>query len=419
MEKDTVPVQHQYLKLLAAGPSTASISEADLLAAGPSTASISEADLLAAGPSTASISEANLLAAGPSTASVPYHIPNVELNISDNNTDGEAVSYILSKAHSTDMLQLDKAAQVNCKVPHRSKGVNVNLTVKKNNIALSPFPIPSRNTSTSPLKSAQSSPIKRKLFTDNPADSASLTSVNSQYSVISTDYEPESSSDSSWLIEDELDSDIQFKNLMHSGTLIAIEKEPKLFLVFRESPVPSDPEHNIEKLSVLLKDVFDDKSEYMELEKMDDIKINNEEINENLDPNIIAYINISSSVKSVTAPSPVQIQKIASPAPSSPLIHQTPTPVPSPVQIHELCNSSFCVQCPEDIILIAPDDLYGNLPTPSVSSIANSATPTFTKGIKKRTYKNDKGKKRLVHKEDWIVTKSKLLKNQGKTYTNQ
>ncbi|CAB3225817.1 unnamed protein product [Arctia plantaginis] len=189
--------------------------------------------------------------------------------------------------------------------------------------------------------------------------------------------------------------------------------------LFRESPVPSDPEHNIEKLSVLLKDVFDDKSEYMELEKMDDIKINNEEINENLDPNIIAYINISSSVKSVTAPSPVQIQKVASPAPSSPLIHQTPTPVPSPVQIHELCNSSFCVQCPEDIILIAPDDLYGNLPTPSVSSIANSATPTFTKGIKKRTYKNDKGKKRLVHKEDWIVTKSKLLKNQGKSYTNQ
>ncbi|CAB3257533.1 unnamed protein product [Arctia plantaginis] len=146
--------------------------------------------------------------------------------------------------------------------------------------------------------------------------------------------------------------------------------------VFRESPVPSEPEHNIEKLSVLLKYVFDDKSEYMELEKMDDIKINNEEINENLDPNIIAYINISSSVKSVTAPSPVQIQKVASPAPSSPLIHQTPTPVPSPVQIHELCNSSFCVQCPEDIILIAPDDLYGNLPTPSVSSIANSATPT-------------------------------------------
>ncbi|CAB3232013.1 unnamed protein product [Arctia plantaginis] len=100
-------------------------------------------------------------------------------------------------------------------------------------------------------------------------------------------------------------------------------------------------------------------------------------------------------------------------------MHQTPTPVPSPVQIHELCNSSFCVQCPEDIILIAPDDLYGNLPTPSVSSIANSATPTFTKGIKKRTYKNDKGKKRLVHKEDWIVTKSKLLKNQRKSYSNQ
>ncbi|CAB3259036.1 unnamed protein product [Arctia plantaginis] len=213
-----------------AGPSTASISEADLLAAGPSTASISEADILAAGPSTASISEADLLAAGPSTASVPYHIPNIELKISDNKTDGEAVSNILSKAHSTDMLQFDKAVQVNCKVPYRSKGVNVNLSVKKNNIALSPFSISSRNTSTSPLKSAHSS-IKRKLFTDNPADSASLTSVNSQYSVISTDYEPErSSSDSSWLIEDELDSDIQFKNLMRSGTLIAIEKEPKMFL---------------------------------------------------------------------------------------------------------------------------------------------------------------------------------------------
>ncbi|CAB3241819.1 unnamed protein product [Arctia plantaginis] len=59
--------------------------------------------------------------AGPSTASVPYHIPNVELNISDNKTYGEAVSNILSKAQSTDMLQFDKAVQVNCKVPYRIK----------------------------------------------------------------------------------------------------------------------------------------------------------------------------------------------------------------------------------------------------------------------------------------------------------
>lgn len=61
-----------------------------------------------------------------------------------------------------------------------------------------------------------------------------------------------------------------------------------------------------------------------------------------------------------------------------------------------------------------------SLPTPSVSYLANSVTtPSTLKNDRKRTFRTNKGKKRLVLKGDWIVVQSKLLENQSKPYTNQ
>ena len=54
--------------------------------------------------------------------------------------------------------------QVNIKPNYRSKGVDVNIPTKKQNVALSPFPIVTQNIGTSPVKL---SVLKRKLFTEN------------------------------------------------------------------------------------------------------------------------------------------------------------------------------------------------------------------------------------------------------------
>lgn len=64
--------------------------------------------------------------------------------------------------------------------------------------------------------------------------------------------------------------------------------------------------------------------------------------------------------------------------------------------------------------------MYGNLPTPSVTSITSFNTPTSVKNIQTRqpTFKKDKGKKRLVHKENCVVNTRKRAKNKGISFIN-
>lgn len=126
-------------------------------------------------------------------------------------------------SHSEDKLQSDKAVQVNIKPKYRSKGVNVNIPTEKKHIALSPFPLSSQNIGTSPIKL---SGLKRKLFTDKPADSISISSYTSQ---TSADYEPSGSSELS-SVQDDSEDEKMFKNAMCSSMLTAIEKEPKMLL---------------------------------------------------------------------------------------------------------------------------------------------------------------------------------------------
>lgn len=128
------------------------------------------------------------------------------------------------------VIYVDKAIQVNRKKHYyRSKAVNVNLSAITKNTAISPFRILSKTTSTSPLKIAQTSGIKRKLFQTDPADIASVSSAQPS-SALSSSFEPEMSSESSWSIDDDSENETQFKSQMRSCTLLAIEKEPKMLL---------------------------------------------------------------------------------------------------------------------------------------------------------------------------------------------
>lgn len=94
------------------------------------------------------------------------------------------------------------------------------------------------------------------------------------------------------------------------------------------------------------------------------------------------------------------------------------TPVPSPVPPHsENCESRFCPICVKDCMMNI-DDVYDNLPTPSImTDVSTVITPTHT-ASRKKTYKTDIGKKRLKHKNNWTVVQRKKLKNEGKAYEN-
>lgn len=93
------------------------------------------------------------------------------------------------------------------------------------------------------------------------------------------------------------------------------------------------------------------------------------------------------------------------------------TPIPSPVPVHEdPCNDEFCSICVE-ACAIRPDEVYCNLPTPStLTATSTNVTPTTNKPGRKKTYKTDIGKKRLLHKERWGVIQRKQNKNEGKAY---
>ncbi|KAH9635598.1 hypothetical protein HF086_012267 [Spodoptera exigua] len=118
----------------------------------------------------------------------------------------------LSTSHIEKTLHCDKAVQVNIKPNYRSKG-------------------------TSPVKL---SVLKRKLFTENTADTIS---ISSYFSTSSTDYEPSYQSESSEVLSDS-EKEKQFKYEMCSIMLTAIEKEPKMLL-----GLPKQSYHLIKLLS--------------------------------------------------------------------------------------------------------------------------------------------------------------------------
>lgn len=173
-------------------------------------------------PPQTGLSETVHIEASTSTSSSQVHTEDIEMK--NHCETGCSTSFF------TENITVDKAVQVHRKIYYRSKGVNVNLCTKKKNTAVSPFAILSKTTATSPLKIARMSGIKRTLFKNNPADSASVSSA--QPSELSTSsFEPETSSpDSSWIADDDSLTEAQFKIQMRTCMIIAIEKEPKMLI---------------------------------------------------------------------------------------------------------------------------------------------------------------------------------------------
>lgn len=89
------------------------------------------------------------------------------------------------------------------------------------------------------------------------------------------------------------------------------------------------------------------------------------------------------------------------------------TPIPSPINEHGRCHNEFCSQCSPN-----NDDFDTDVPTPSTASILSPFTPS-TPSQRKKTFKTDKGKKRLVHRENWVVVRRKTLKNTGQRFVNK
>lgn len=119
----------------------------------------------------------------------------------------------------------EKGVQVSIRNKYRSKGVNVNITSRKTDSSVSPFLPDSKNMATSPLKFPRTHGTKRKLFPGNSDD----VTPSSPSSVPSSDYEPDDSSESNWM-SNESEEERRFKNKMRDCMLIAIAKEPKMFL---------------------------------------------------------------------------------------------------------------------------------------------------------------------------------------------
>lgn len=97
------------------------------------------------------------------------------------NYEASPSTFHIESSDHENKIHNDKSVQVNIKPKYRSKGNNVNFTIKKENLALSPLPILCKNAKISPVKSGLTSGFKNTLFADNAAD---VISTSSHYSVL-------------------------------------------------------------------------------------------------------------------------------------------------------------------------------------------------------------------------------------------
>ncbi|KAH9635799.1 hypothetical protein HF086_002359 [Spodoptera exigua] len=154
----------------------------------------------------------------------------------------------------------------------------------------------------------------------------------------------------------------------------------------RESPLPSGFENQLIKLNELLGDVFNE----------DDASTK-----ENIEPTAPLSEKIqstSSTTKNIepTVSSAENIEPIASTSTHFEIIvdHEI-TPMPSPSS-NEICDDTFCVGYAEseNPPILTNDDLYGNLPTPSVTSFSSVYTPTAqSKQTRQPTFKRIKARR--------------------------
>ncbi|XP_047035469.1 uncharacterized protein LOC124641446 [Helicoverpa zea] len=182
--------------------------------------------------------------------------------------------------------------------------------------------------------------------------------------------------------------------------------------------IPTEPDrdsspirvHSDEELTQCLQDIMHDNNVFSD---------KNEPINTSIPEESIPEKSIPERSKPEEPVVSITEETEAISKSASPSIDNS-TPIPSPVPVHEdPCGNNFCAICLE-AYAIRPDEVYLNLPTPStITGTSTNVTPTTQKVAKKKTYKTDIGKKRLVHKELWCVVQRKKLKNEGKSYINK
>ncbi|KAF9796762.1 hypothetical protein SFRURICE_012613 [Spodoptera frugiperda] len=197
-----------------------------------------------------------------------------------------------------------------------------------------------------------------------------------------------------------------------------------------ESPLPEEFQEDLIQLQDLLGDVFTDSSvnltEHILLAMDQEISASVApemlRSNKNLDlPNIPTPI--------VSSTSPLKVSNITDPNynkdgvldihDNSPDEILNTTPMPSPIPPHDQnCENPFCTCCVDCII---PQVDYGNIGTPSGYSEVSTdvPTPSSTASSRRKTLKTDRGKKRLVHKNNWITVQRKLKKNTGEQFLNK
>lgn len=135
-----------------------------------------------------------------------------------------------------------------------------------------------------------------------------------------------------------------------------------------------------------------------------------------------ATADIAVSTSTSIIPSPIPPQDLNCEIDSSNNYREATTiitPMPSPIPIHDQsCGDQFCAYCVNHIHSLPLDD-YENLGTPSeFGTVSNVPTPSTSSSFRTKTYKTDKGKKRLVHKDRWLTVDRKLKKNLGKEFIN-
>lgn len=130
-------------------------------------------------------------------------------------------------------------------------------------------------------------------------------------------------------------------------------------------------------------------------------------------------------------------QSEAPPTPSTPapddevatrLDYTVTTPMPSPDPTSWLPNddgervdTGSPAQVSSGHHTLPTYEVYENMGTPrsEISSASRVNTPSSTTSSRKKTFKTDKGKKRLAHKERWLVVQRKLKKNSGEEFVNK
>ncbi|XP_073944597.1 uncharacterized protein [Choristoneura fumiferana] len=226
-------------------------------------------------------------------------------------------------------------------------------------------------------------------------------------------------------ILDLLDPPVQHENESNCALTVTIGETNNGRKRKRESPLPENfDEELITQLDDLLGDNFDDPMSLVE--DISDIIMNPIGMNSVTKPETPTtpngpVPNMLPSEATYSSPEVVETNENDDFTPSDNIL----TPMPSPSSTSWLLdvenkNTETSVQTSSVIDALSTHEVYENMGTPSeVSSLSQACTPSSTTSSRKKTFKVDRGKKRLPHRDRWLTVQRKLKKNTGEEFVNK